>query len=282
MYTQRAPAKINLGLHVLRRREDGYHDIETVLVPIAWYDTLTVKAADGLTMTCTDSALPTDDRNLCVRAARLLAERLKVSDGAAIHLVKRIPYGAGLGGGSSDAAVTLRLLTELWDRSPAADELHAVAREIGADVPFFLDTGADYATGRGDELESLEALGPVPYTLVVVKPPFTMSTPEAYRLVEPCAEGRPDLRELVASRDLDRWRAELTNDFEAPVFARYPEVARLKEQFRQRQADYSALTGSGTAVFGIFERSAAARQAAEYFRRQTDCRVWWGTADERG
>lgn len=275
MYTQRAPAKINLGLHVLRRRSDGFHAIESVLLPIGWFDTVTVRPAADLSMTCSDRSLPVDDRNLCRRAARRLAEAAGIPAGAAIHLDKRIPVGAGLGGGSSDAAAALRLLAKCWKLSPSEHDLRRIAQQIGSDVPFFLEGRAAYATGRGGVLEPLEYA--CPYTLLVVKPPVSIATPDAYGLVEPSDKPRPDLRTLVRSDDLDRWSAELTNDFEQPVFARYPQIRAVKERLLEEGAAFASLSGSGSAVFGVFRDLSAARGAANRIKASdTGYEVWCG------
>ncbi len=283
--TRHAPAKINLGLHVLRRRADGYHDVETVLLRIPWHDRLTARPADGLTCTCSDPALPTDEGNLCVRAAHVLREAFGTEQGAALHLDKHVPYGAGLGGGSSDAAATLRLLTDLWSLDASDDELHVLAAALGADVPFFLGPPAAYATGRGDALAPLRADGGTPYrlpfALVVVAPEEGMSTPEAYRMVTPRAEGRPDLRAVVCSNDLERWRAELTNDFEAPVLDAHASARGVKTMLLDAGAGYAALSGSGSAVFGVFEDDAQAEAAAEA-ARQSGHRTWHGAVDVPG
>jgi tetratricopeptide (TPR) repeat protein len=157
---ERAPAKVNLGLHVLRKRPNGDHDVETVLHRIDWADTITAAPASTLSLTCSDSSLPTDDDNLCLRAARRLATAFDVTTGADLHLEKQVPYGAGLGGGSSDAAATLCLLSRLWDLDPSSEQLRTIGGKIGADVPFFLmDTPAAYATGRGDTLSLLSKDG---------------------------------------------------------------------------------------------------------------------------
>jgi 4-diphosphocytidyl-2-C-methyl-D-erythritol kinase len=268
-----APAKINLGLHVLRKREDGYHDVETVLHRIDWADEVTVEAAEALSMTCSDPALPTDDRNLCLQAARRLADAFDVERGAAIHLEKRVPYGAGLGGGSSDAATTLRLLADLWELDAEAEDLHAVAREIGSDVPFFLyDAPAAYATGRGDELEAVRADDGTPFRLdvplLVVVPPVEVPTPAAYGAVTPDDVDRPDLRALVAAGDLGRWRAALVNDFEAPIAERYPSVAAARGVLHEHGADYVSLSGSGGAVYGLFTSLRQAKEARLNARRE--------------
>ncbi len=260
-----APAKINLGLHVLRRRADGFHDIETVLLPIGWHDRLTVRPAEPFGFTCSDASLPTDERNLCVRAARALAAETGTELRGALHLDKRVPHGAGLGGGSSDAAWTLRLLADLWDLDLAPARLHALAATLGSDVPFFLHDHAMLATGRGDLLEPLGTPAEpyrLPFALAVVMPPVQVSTAEAYALVRPNDRARPALRAVVRSNDLARWRRDLVNDFEAPILARHPEVQAARQRLLDAGAGYAALSGSGAAVFGIFERQGDAERAA--------------------
>ncbi|MEX0600384.1 MAG: 4-(cytidine 5'-diphospho)-2-C-methyl-D-erythritol kinase [Rhodothermales bacterium] len=278
MSHRNAPAKINLGLHVLRRRGDGYHDIETVFIRIPWADLLRAEAADTLRLTCTDASLPVDERNLVIQAAR----RLDVRRGAHLVLEKHLPAGAGLGGGSSDAAATLLLLNEVWDLGRSNEELHEIAAQLGSDVPFFVDDGtAALGMGRGERLEPL--LDPdtdepyvLPYPLVVVVPPVHVSTAEAYQLVEPDADDRPDLAELVLSNDLERWREELINDFQGPLLTRFPAVAETKTALEHAGAAYTSLSGSGSAVFGVFEDAAQAEAAAEALR-QTGHRTWHGT-----
>ena len=261
-----APAKINLGLHVLRKREDGYHEVETVLHRIDWADTVTVESADSLSMTCSDPSLPTDTDNLCLQAAHALREAFDVSAGAALHLEKRVPYGAGLGGGSSDAATTLHLLAQLWELDASREELQAVASGIGADVPFFLgDTPAALATGRGDELSPLQTNGTpyrVPYPILIVVPSDEISTPEAYAQVTPDEDWRPPLRALVQSNDLAAWRRGLVNDFERPIRRTHPAVASARAWLAdEAEADYVSLSGSGSAVYGVFETIEAAQAA---------------------
>lgn len=280
LLTRLAPAKINLGLHVLRRRADGFHDIETVFLRIPWADELTACPSASIQMTCSDPALPTDEGNLCVRAARRLAELLGTPAGAEIHLEKHVPYGAGLGGGSSDAAATLQVLLDLWGASLDAGTRQALAAELGSDVPFFLGPAAAHATGRGEVLTPLvdpETGNPYtfPFSLVVAVPPVEVSTAQAYRLVRPRDENRPDLRAAVCSNDLDRWRAEVVNDFEAPVFAAFPAVRQAREMLVEAGAGYTSLSGSGSAVFGVFEDVAGATAAAEA-ARQNGLRVWHG------
>ena len=275
-----APAKINLGLHVLRKRPDGYHDIETVFLRFPWADRLTARAADGLELACTNDALPTDRSNLCLEAAYRLADVYGVREGAALRLEKHLPFGAGLGGGSSDAAATLRLLSELWCLDASEERLHGLAAELGSDVPFFLGPPAAYATGRGEELAPLTDVGAdgpyrFPFTLVVVVPPVHVATAEAYRDVRPRADGRPGLRALVASNSLAHWRTDLVNDFEGPVFEAHPKVYEAKLMLIEAGADYASLSGSGAAVYGVFasdERAEAALHTAQHEGH----RVWHG------
>ena len=260
---------------MLRRRPDGYHDIETVLLRIPWTDRLTLTPADRFAFTCSDPLLPTDERNLCVRAARHLARLLQRPLTGRLHLDKRVPYGAGLGSGSSDAAAALRLLLRAWHQSLPPDALHRLAATLGSDVPFFLlATPAALATGRGERLQPLPDYR-FPFHLAVVVPPLHIATAEAYRLVQPRSACTPSLVELVRTNDPERWQQALVNDFEAPLFARHPELARLKQWLLKAGAVYAALSGSGSALFGVFTEPTAARQVAEEARTR-GLRSWHG------
>lgn len=274
-----APAKINLGLHVLQRRADGFHEVETVMLPIGWHDGLTVMPAHPFRFTCSDVSLPTDERNLCVRAAHTLAAQAGIEPHGHLHLEKRIPHGAGLGGGSSDAAHTLRLLAQFWGLAPKPDDMHDLASALGSDVPFFLHDGAMVATGRGEVLAPLaEKPYRLPYTLAVVMPRVQVATAAAYALVRPNDRERPDLSAVVRSNDLDQWRRELVNDFEAPILARHPEIRTARDHLREAGAGYAAMSGSGAAVFGVFERAADAQAAAEAAQASGQ-QAWHGSAD---
>ena len=274
-----APAKLNLGLHVLRRRPDGFHELATVFVPIGWADAITAAPDPQLVLTTSDPALPTDDGNLVLRAAQALRAHAGAEAGARLHLDKRVPYGAGLGSGSSDAAATLRLLDALWRLATPEADLHRLARALGSDVPFFLVGRAAHATGRGEILTPLRARDApyrCPFWIVVAVPPVHVSTADAFREITPSDRERPDLAELVASNDLARWRRQLVNDFEAPVAARHPEVATILATLRET-AGYAALSGSGSAAFGVFEDEATARAAAD---RLAGARVWVQPPDD--
>ncbi len=272
---ERAPAKINLGLHVLRKRPDGYHDVETVLHRFDWADTITAQPADTLSMTCSDPALPTDEDNLCLQAAHRLAEACDVTSGAELHLEKRVPYAAGLGGGSSDAAATLRLLNRLWDLGAPPEKLRPLAREIGADVPFFLsDAPAAYATGRGDDLTPLygeDTPYRLPYPVLVAVPSVEIATPDAYAQVTPRAGGRPGLPDLVRTNDLACWRSRLVNDFAPPITDAHPDVAATRSWLNDEGAAYVSLSGSGGAVYGVFNSTERAEAAFERGHEREEC-----------
>ncbi|WP_179299540.1 4-(cytidine 5'-diphospho)-2-C-methyl-D-erythritol kinase [Rubrivirga marina] len=272
-----APAKVNLGLYVLRRRPDGYHDLSTVFLPLGWADRLSGRRADELVLTTTDPGLPTDGSNLVVRAALALRQWAgNPALGAALHLEKRVPYGAGLGGGSSDAAAALRLLTGLWSLDVPEADLHALALGLGSDVPFFLDGVPAYGTGRGEHLDPL--LDPdgqpyrCPFWLVVAVPDIHVSTAEAFASITPDDGSRPDLAAAVVSNDLVRWRAEVTNDFQGPVEATHPEIRAAREALLDAGAGHAVLSGTGAAVVGVFEAEDTAVEAAEAL--PATCRVW--------
>lgn len=264
----KAPAKLNLGLHVLRKRPDGYHDLETVFVLIDWTDRISVAPSDDLALDVDNAILASEEDNLCLKAARLLRLEAGISRGAHINLEKGIPMGAGLGGGSSDAAATLQVLNELWEIGFDEAYLRDLGARIGSDVPVFLHETPAYATGRGEILSTLanpetgESLA-IPYWFAVLKPDVHVSTAEAYSSIQPNDTNRPDLRALVLSLDLARWRSELANDFEPPLVDRHPEIGRAQAILEDAGAGYSAMTGSGSAVFGVFESAEAARVAAE-------------------
>ena len=293
-----APAKINLGLHVLRKRSDGYHDIETIFLRIGWADEVSVQPpvrraqAEAPRFSGPLHVLPAEDaapapvalqvppgpENLIWRAAR----RLDPDKGAVVRLRKRIPVGAGLGGGSSDAAAALHLLNELWGLGRSREELIRMAACVGADAAFFASGDASaLGTGRGDALTPLLERGApyvFPYALVVATPPVQISTACAYALAQPNDRNRPDLRAVLLSADPGRWRAELTNDFERAILPRYPLVAAAKATLEEAGAAYASLSGSGSSVYGAFEEEAHAAEA-EHALREAGCRTWRGRAD---
>jgi 4-diphosphocytidyl-2-C-methyl-D-erythritol kinase len=230
------PCKINLGLNVIRKRADNYHDIETCFYPVPWTDILEVIRSDKFEFTVTGNIIPgnTDD-NLCVRAYRLLK-----TPPVKIHLHKIIPTGAGLGGGSSDAAWTLRLLNDVFELGLTKDELKRYASQLGSDCPFFIEDGPMIGKGRGEILTKTDMTLKDKF-VVIVKPDVHVSTAEAYGGVVP-KESTLDIHNLTS----------LKNDFEDSVFQRYPVIRSIKQQLYSAGAMYAAMSGSGSAVFGIF------------------------------
>lgn len=267
-----APAKINLGLCVLRKRTDGYHDLATVFHPIGWADTLTADHSDTVSLTCTDTTLPGGEDNLVVRAARLLKASSEVDRGAMMHLTKVLPHGAGLGGGSSDAATALQILCRLWQLDCTTTSLASLALDLGSDVPFFIRRCTAFAQGRGELLSPLEDYR-FPFSLAVVVNPVRISTAWAFRHVEVRETNRADLAEVVRSNDLDRWKHELTNDFEEPVFSKWPVLRRTKSALLRAGASFASLTGTGSGVYGVFESHKYAEDAAQEAAAR-GCATW--------
>jgi len=237
-----AHAKINLFLEITGKLPNGYHTLETVFQTISLGDELTMKPSADLKLTCTDTSLPVDDRNLAMRAAIRLREALGETRGAHIHLKKISPMGAGLGGGSADAAAVLKGLLKLWKRRLAEPVLHQLAVGLGADVPFFLKGGTCYATGIGDLLKPMKAL---PKTwMVIVWPGFGVATKDAYaRVALPFQDSQ--------TRRPGDARAQLFNRFESLVFPDHPALPALKEEFLAAGATATLMSGSGSAVFGL-------------------------------
>jgi 4-diphosphocytidyl-2-C-methyl-D-erythritol kinase len=257
-------AKINLSLGVGAARHDGYHQVRTVLQAIDLHDTLTFTARPGpFTIVCSEPGIPTDSRNLIWKAAFELAritERASV-DGIEVRLQKRIPAEAGLGGGSANAAAALRALSALWKLKLDAAALASVGRLVGADVPYFLVGGAALGSGRGDDLLPLADIRP--FEVVIAKPAIGVSTPAAYAWFD------EDGGVQAASRALAAWPEALLsvrNDLEPPVTRRHPEVAELVARLEEAGADAAAMSGSGSAVFGLFSTPAGAARGAKACR----------------
>lgn len=272
-----APAKVNAGLHILERRPDGFHEIETVFLPLSWADRVEASPSATLSLTCDDPALPTGPGNLVWDAADALARATGRPPRGHFHLRKRVPYGAGLGSGSSDAAAALRAAAALWGETPSDEVLRRLAAELGSDVPFFLHPVPSVGRGRGERLSPLQTADGHPYrcpfTLVVVVVPVHVSTAWAYRQVTPSRTSRPDLARALLSDDLDRWTRELQNDFEPAVTHAYPVVRAALDALTRAGAGYAALSGSGAAVLGAFASDADAVRAADEARARGD-QVW--------
>ena len=267
----RAYAKINLDLKILGLLPDGYHDVRTVLQSVALHDTLTFTAAPGpVVITCDQPGVPTDAKNLVWRAASLLwALRHDAAGpltGVRVALQKRIPAEAGLGGGSSDAAATLLALSRIWRLSLDLPSLARIGARLGADVPFFLAGGTALGAGRGDDISPLAE--PPVSAVVIVKPPFGVSTPEAYGWFD---QDRTLPPKRAPARTLPGWPAwayDLSNDLEAPVASRFPQIRRAIRELTTLGAAHAALSGSGSAVFGVFSDPTEAARARDAFAKR--------------
>lgn len=267
-------AKINVGLHVLSKRNDGYHNLETLLYPIGLKDALeiiptstgnakqygAIEANQEKTVNPVTSApyrffqtgLPLTgvaEGNLVIKALQQVKKRREIPP-IDIHLLKKIPSGAGLGGGSSDGAFMLRLLNETFQLQFSEEELSRMAAMLGADVPFFIGNRPALATGIGDQLEPVD-LDLSRYFLLLVKPNIEVSTKAAYAMVTP-AVPEVSIREIIR-QPVHEWRQALKNDFEPPVFKKYPAIARIKQQLYEMGALYASMSGSGSSVYALFE-----------------------------
>lgn len=244
--------KINIGLNILRKRDDGYHDIDTLMVPYdGMHDVLEIVPADELQMTLYGIEVDGDPMdNLCVRAWRLLVAECGIPP-VAIYLHKGIPSGAGLGGGSADASFTLLMLNEIFSLGLPQERLEQMAATLGSDCPFFICNRAMLCRGRGELMTPCEP-DLSPYRIELTIPPVHVSTREAYAGVRPSLPEIP-LEEALA-RPLAEWRDTVRNDFESSVFAAHPEIAAAKEEMYSRGAVYASMSGSGSSVFGIFRK----------------------------
>ncbi|MDR6555156.1 4-(cytidine 5'-diphospho)-2-C-methyl-D-erythritol kinase [Paenibacillus qinlingensis] len=257
---EKAPAKINLSLDVLHKRPDGYHEVEMVMTMVDLADRIEMQemARDTIIISSQAGYIPLDEKNLAFQAARLIKDRYDVKQGVYIHLDKRIPVAAGLAGGSSDAAATLRGLNRLWNLNISNEELQVLGAELGSDVPFCVTGGTALATGRGEKLEHISA--PPQCWVVLAKPPINVSTSEIY--------GKLNAREIkqhpstagvlsaIRDKQFDRLCDNLGNVLEEVTLDLYPEVRHLKECMQRLGADGVLMSGSGPTVFGLVSKEA--------------------------
>ncbi|MFN0067006.1 MAG: 4-(cytidine 5'-diphospho)-2-C-methyl-D-erythritol kinase [Limisphaerales bacterium] len=281
-----SPCKINLLLNILGRRDDGFHALETVMLPVPLHDRIILKpAATGVSLTCTEPSLPVDAGNLVHRAATTFFAASGAAGGVVIHLEKHVPLAAGLGGGSANAAITLRGLNQLCGRPLAPEQLQALAAALGSDVPFFLQDGPALGTSRG---EVIEPLPPFPALrgahLLLVHPGFGIATAWAYRELAKFPEalnGRPGrARELIgrlSAGDLPAAGTALYNSLEAPALRKFPVLVLYQEFLRDCGAAATLMSGSGSTTFALFADAATAEHAAMAFREQFGTVAWLRT-----
>ena len=247
--------KINLGLNIVERRSDGYHNLETVFYPInGLNDALEVTVSDaptpdGYTLHQHGTAIDCDaEKNLVVKAYRLMQQECTLPP-IDINLIKHIPSGAGLGGGSADAAFMLKLLNEMFELNLTTEQLEQLATKLGADCPFFIQNHPTFATGIGEIFTPI-TLSLKDYQIVIIKPPVFVSTKEAFAHIQP---KRPAERIVdILQAPIQEWRHRLMNDFEDSIFPQHPEIEAIKRQLYEKGAEYASMSGSGSSVFGIF------------------------------
>jgi 4-diphosphocytidyl-2-C-methyl-D-erythritol kinase len=246
------PCKINLGLHILRKRPDGFHDLETCFLSIPWTDILEIIPSTTFSFSSSGLDIPGNaEENLCVRAYHFLQKDFNLPP-VQIHLHKIIPTGAGLGGGSADAAYTLRLLNDIFDLKLTPAALAVYAAHLGSDCAFFTQDQPMIGTGRGEVLEPV-ALDLQGKYIAICKPDIHISTAEAYASITP-HEPSTSIKEILSTKPFEEWWFHLKNDFEAPIMAKHPAIRNTRDKFYAQGARYASMSGSGAAVFAIFDK----------------------------
>ena len=244
-------AKINLGLNITERRPDGYHNLETVFYPIPLCDALEITDANKTSLTISGLNIEGDiEKNLVVKAYRLLEEDFKLPT-IEINLLKKIPCGAGLGGGSSDAAFTIKILNEKYNLNITEKQQKEYASKLGADCAFFISNKPSYATGIGNILKDIN-LSLSNYYIYLIKPNIHISTAEAYSSIIP-QKNEVSLQDIILKTPIEEWKNYIFNDFEKSIFKQHQEIKELKETLYKQGALYASMSGSGSSVFGIFK-----------------------------
>jgi 4-diphosphocytidyl-2-C-methyl-D-erythritol kinase len=281
--SRQSPCKINLLLNILGKRPDGFHELETVLQPVALRDELEFsRSPGGIQLTCSDPSLPVDSSNLVHRAAAAFLEAANIREGVGIHLEKRIPMAAGLGGGSGNAAHTLLGLNELFGHPLAPEKLQELASALGSDVPFFLQNKPALATGRGERITPLPPFAALEGVfLLLIHPGFGISTAWAYQQLVKYPEalnGRPGraqkLIDLLQAPDLAAADAEFYNSLEAPALNKYPLLALFQEFLRSNGAAAALMSGSGSTTFALVRGSEAAEELKRGFTAKFGETCW--------
>ncbi len=244
-------AKINLGLHITEKRQDGFHNLETIFIPVAWTDVLEFVIADEVRFTSSGIEISGDpETNLVMKAYRLLQKNYELP-ALKIHLHKEIPFGAGLGGGSSDAAYMLKMLNKSFRLNISSKRLLEYAAVLGSDCPFFILNEPVFATGRGEIMQAVDIRLNGMFILLV-KPDIEVSTAKAFQYIVP-KKSKISLPEQLCL-PVHEWKNSIFNQFEQSVFQQYPEIGHVKEQLYKMGASYASMSGSGSCVFGLFEK----------------------------
>jgi 4-diphosphocytidyl-2-C-methyl-D-erythritol kinase len=244
--------KINLGLNIINKRNDGYHDLETVFYPLQLKDAIEVIENKNFQLSTSGFHIEGEQKkNLCVKAYHLLKKDFPHLPTIQLHLHKAIPMGAGLGGGSADGAFTLMLLNKKFQLSLSEKQLMDYALQLGSDCPFFVLNKPCFANGRAEKLEEIK-IDLSAYKFILVHPEIHISTASAFSTIKPSAPVK-SIKEIV-KQPIETWKNELKNDFEEPIFTQYPDIIKIKEELYKAGAVYASMSGSGSAVYGIFEK----------------------------
>lgn len=265
MWIATSNAKINLGLHVLERLPTGYHRIETGFCFIEWNDRFEVKQSGQFKLKLSNDSIPAGDSNLITKAYRAFELYVGLHHHYSFSVTKNIPPGAGLGGGSSNAALTFRILNKLEEAGLSNDDLVDLSRDLGADIPFFIKGEPGIGTGLGQEIEPLN-IQPDAWILTIY-PGFESPTVEAYQNCMPDPEPEFSIKNILLNEEADQWQYLLQNDLEPPVISKFELIGNIKDQIIDFGAVYSSMSGSGSSVFGIFEQDFVAINAYESFHK---------------
>jgi 4-diphosphocytidyl-2-C-methyl-D-erythritol kinase len=270
-------AKINWFLRILGKRDDGFHELCTVFQTVSLHDRLTFSESDQIILTCDDENIPTDDKNLIVKAAKILRGKHGIKKGAKIHLEKRIPAPGGLGGGSSNAAVALLGLSKLWRIESDFDELPEIGKRLGSDVPFFFHGGTAFGAGRGTEVFELDDLEE--NYILIATPDIAVSTAEAFARINAAHLTNKASKSILQicrneAQALNLRQAELVNDFEKTVFENEFEIRRVKEKLLACGSVRALMSGSGASVFGVFETEQKLKIASDELKSEQSWRVF--------
>ena len=261
------PAKINFGLNVISKRSDGYHDIETIFYPVDIYDTITFSESDKFIFETDNETLNSEKDNLIIKAKSALEDLTKKKLNVKIHLSKNIPIGAGLGGGSSDAAAVLRTLNQLFKLNIDSLTLNKIAAKIGSDVAFFLNPYPSFASSKGEVLEQIDFK--IGFTIFLINPGIFVSTKWAYEKIKPA---KPDLSLIEMYRrgklKTENFRELIINDFEKPVMEEFQAIKTLKEELYEMGAEFVLMSGSGSSLFAIYKNPVIAKEAKEYYENR--------------
>ncbi len=260
-------AKINIGLNIIEKRSDGFHNLTSCFYPVGWCDALEILPSSTLSFESSGLLIPGDSSsNLCLKAYQLLAQEYNLPP-ISIHLLKAVPIGAGLGGGSADAAFTIKALSELFSLNMSVAQQQDYARKLGSDCAFFIENKPNFCFGKGDEFEQINVCLTGMH-LVLVHPGIHISTAEAYAGIKP-KKPASDLRKLL-QQPIDQWRTGVINDFEEALFPGYPLLSDIKSELYKRGAVYASMSGSGSTLYGIF------RDVPDLSNNFRDFTVWQG------